>query len=420
MARKPISAIVLGAGMRGAFAYSPYAIANPNALEIVGVAEPDIVRRHRFVAEHDIPPTQIFETWQSIFNKPKFADVIINTTQDQMHFASTIAALEAGYDVLLEKPITNTLGESIKLVQTAEKHGRLLQICHVLRYTNFFAKLHNIITSGRLGEIVNISHRENVRYTHMAHSFVRGNWRNSTLSSPMILAKCCHDLDILQWNMGRPVTKLHSFGSLLHFRPENAPANATKRCTDPCPAAADCAFDARRTYLNPKHKTWVRKITNASASDGIEQALRQGDYGRCVYYCDNNVVDHQTVNMQFEGGATAVLTMQGHSHDETRTMRYDGTRATLRGKFDYNNGWIEIHDHLSDKVELLTIPSGESGHGGGDSGIMESFVKAVRGEEPPLTSARESLESHLLAFAAEESRQTDSVIDMEVYRANAE
>ena len=416
MSNQPLTALVLGAGARGTFAYAPFALKHPDQLEIVAVAEPDAFRRHRLSTEHDIRPKLQFTTWQDALAQPKMADVIINTTQDQMHHESTLAALAAGYDVLLEKPITNTLAETVELIHAAERHGRLLQICHVLRYTNFFAKLHDIVQSGRLGDIVNVTHRENVRYTHMAHSFVRGSWRNSAESSPMILAKCCHDLDILQWNIGQPVTHLQSFGSLMHFRPANAPANATRRCTAPCPAADDCPFDARRHYLNPANKNWARKIADSFQPDAIQHALETGPYGRCVYHCDNDVVDHQTVNMRFANGATVTLIMQGHSHDESRTMRYDGTRATLRGKFDYANGWIEIHDHLTDQVETLIIPAGDSGHGGGDMGIIESFVQAVRGGAPAMTTARESLESHLLAFAAEESRHNHTVINFEAYR----
>ena len=418
MKKHPLKALVLGAGARGTFAYAPYAIEHPDELEIVAVAEPNALRRHRISALHDIRPNHQFQTWQDALSQPKLADVIINTTQDQMHYASTMAALEAGYDVLLEKPITNTLAETVALIRAAEKHGRLLQICHVLRYTNFFAKLHEVVRSGRLGEIVNVTHRENVRYTHMAHSFVRGNWRNSAESSPMILAKCCHDLDILQWNMGQPVTHLHSFGSLMHFRPENAPSDATDRCTTSCPAAENCPFDARRYYLDPARKNWARKIADSTEPTKIQHALETGPYGRCVYKCDNDVVDHQTVNMQFANGATVTLIMQGHSHDESRTMRYDGTRATLRGKFDYENGWIEIHDHLTDQVEKIVIPAGDSGHGGGDLGIIGSFVKAACGEAEAMTTARESLESHLMAFAAEKSRRDKIVINMMTFRSH--
>ncbi len=415
--QKPLSAIVLGAGMRGAIAYGPYALTHPHELEVVGVAEPHRKRRERFVRQHEMSPDNVFTSWEQVFDRSKFADTIINTLQDQQHYASTMAALEAGYDVLLEKPMTNTLEETVALVQAAEEHGRLLQICHVLRYTNFFAQLNDIVRSGRLGDLVTVTHHENVRYTHMAHSFVRGNWANSAESSPMILAKCCHDLDILQWNINEPVTHLQSFGSLRHFRPENAPPNATARCTDPCPAADDCPFDARRYYLDPTYQRWAVKINSESQTpEAVRHALETGPYGRCVYQCDNDVVDHQTVNMQFASGVTAVLVMHGHSHEEGRTMRYDGTRATLRGKFGNDGGHIEIHDHLTDTVEVIDVAHGESGHGGGDLGVVADFVQSARGTKPAVTDARESLESHLLAHAAEQSRLAHSVIDMTAFR----
>lgn len=254
---KPITAVLFGAGMRGSFAYGPYAAQHPDEIEFVAVAEPNDTRRHQFATVHDIPPERRFRSWEEVIAQPKMADVVFNMTQDDMHYESALAALEAGYDMLLEKPMTNTLAETVHLVQTAERLGRFMQICHVLRYTPFFATVHDIIASGRLGDIMSVTHRENVRYTHMAHSFVRGNWRNRAQSSPMILAKCCHDLDILFWNMGQKVKRLNSFGSLMHFRPENAPANAADRCSAPCPAADDCPFDARRYYLIPENQTWA-------------------------------------------------------------------------------------------------------------------------------------------------------------------
>ena len=219
-----ITAVLFGAGLRGADAYGPYALVHPEELQFVAVAEPDPLRRERFATAHDIPKERQFSSWEEVITLPQLAEVVFNCTQDQMHYASGVAALEAGYDMLLEKPMTNTLGETVRLVQTAEDHGQLMQICHVLRYTPFFATLNEILRSGRLGEIVTVEHRENVAYWHMAHSFVRGNWRNQAESSPMILAKCCHDLDILYWNLCETVEYLQSFGSLRHFKPENAPA----------------------------------------------------------------------------------------------------------------------------------------------------------------------------------------------------
>ncbi len=426
---KPITAVLLGAGARGHFSYGPYAQEYPDELRFVAVAEPNAERRERFARAHSIPQERQFTTWEDLLAKGQIADTLFNMTQDQTHHPSTMAALDVGYDVLLEKPMAERLAHVVELVQTAERKGKLLQVCHVLRYTPFFSTLHDIVASGRLGEIISVEHRENVVYWHMAHSFVRGNWRNFATSSPMILAKCCHDLDILYWNMGRHVEKLQSFGSLIHYKPENAPAGATQRCTDGCPAAEDCPWDARRIYLIPNYTGWpISVISEDTSLPARQRALETGPYGRCVYHCDNDVVDTQTVNMQFGGqpatgsghGATVVLFMQGHSYEESRTMRYEGTRASLRAKFDYHNGWIEIHDHLTSRMEQVEIPAPPSGHGGGDFGVVRSFVAAVRGEGDALTSARESLESHLLAFAAEESRLNSMVVDMAGFRRMAE
>lgn len=417
----PITAVMCGAGQRGFYSYGPYALKYPNELRFVAVAEPNAARRQRFADAHDIPPERQFATWEDLLAQGQIADALFNMTQDQAHYASTVAALEAGYDVLLEKPMATRLADCVDLVQTAERTGRLLQVCHVLRYTPFFSTLHEIVASGRLGDIITVEHRENVVYWHMAHSFVRGNWRNLAMSSPMILAKCCHDLDILYWNLGRKMQRLQSFGSLIHFRPENAPEGATRRCTDGCPVAEQCPYDARRIYLtpspaDPERIGWPSSTISEDLSlEGRRRALETGPYGRCVYHCDNDVVDHQTVNMEFEGGTSVVLFMHGHSHEESRTMRYDGTHATLRGKFTYKDGWIEVHDHVTNRREDVEIPPGEGGHGGGDFGVVRAFVRAARGDEGTLTAAREALESHLLAFAAEQSRLEGAVVDMDAY-----
>ncbi len=419
---QPVTAVLIGAGLRGADAYAPYALAHPDELQFVAVAEPDQVRRTRFAAAHNIPQERQFSSWEEVVTQPKMADAVFNCTMDQTHYASGMAVLNVGYDMLLEKPMTNTLAETVELVQKADANGRFLQICHVLRYTPFFSTLHDILQSGRLGEIITVEHRENAAYWHMAHSFVRGNWRNESLSSPMILQKCCHDLDILYWNLGVPVKRVQSFGSLRHFRAENAPEGATLRCTDGCPVAETCPFDARPVYLNMLNESWpVNAIGSDLSLQGRREALETGPYGRCVYHCDNTVVDNQTVNMEFEDGTTVVLFMHGHSHLEGRTMRYDGTRATLRGTFSGESSKIEIHDHLTDIKERVKIPATDgTGHGGGDFGIVASFVRAMRGETEALTNARASLESHLMAFAAEESRQNNIVIDMAKFRRQAE
>ncbi|MEJ2737015.1 MAG: Gfo/Idh/MocA family oxidoreductase [Anaerolineae bacterium] len=418
--RQPIEAVMIGAGNRGYEAYGPYALEHPDELRFIAVVEPHEGKRRRFAQAHRIPLDRQFGTWQDLYAQGQIAEALVNCTLDRMHADSTLPALALGYDVLLEKPMSNTLRGNVRLVQTAERHGRLLMVCHVLRYTAFFSAVHDIIASGRLGQIVTVEHRENVAFWHMAHSFVRGNWRNSEVESPMILAKCCHDMDILFWNLG-PVRRLNSFGSLMHYRPENAPAGAPERCTDGCPVEEKCPWSAPRQYLHSYTGWPVSVISTDTSLAARKDALETGPYGRCIYRCDNDVVDHQTVNMEFESGATGVLFMHGHSHEEGRTMRYDGTRATLRGKFGYGmGGSIEIHDHLTGRIEHLDPGVGDSGHGGGDAGVMSAFVRALRDKGAVPTGARESLESHLMAFAAEEARVEGSIVHMDAFRRQAD
>lgn len=418
-----ITAVLLGAGGRGYRAYGPYALAHPDELQFVAVAEPIDDRRERFGDAHQIPQERRFKSWEDLLAQGKIADALVNCTMDQMHTASTTAALENGYDVLLEKPMAHQLVENVQLVQTAEQYGRLLQICHVLRYTTFFRTIRDIVQSGRLGRIINVDHRENLIFWHMAHSFVRGNWRNLETSAPMILAKCCHDLDILTWILQQDVTRLSSFGSLLHFRPENAPEGAPLRCMDGCPVADDCKFYAPRLYGQDGDRFLLNAVTYEPTAEARLKALETSPYGRCVYHCDNNVVDHQTVNMEMADGTTVSMIMQGHGFEECRTMRYDGTRATLQARFGGHDGnKLTIRDHLSGTTEHIDVKDASaSGHGGGDFGLVSSFLKAMRGEpDDTLTSARASLDSHLLAFAAEESRLNGTTINMADFRQRAE
>jgi predicted dehydrogenase len=271
----------------------------------------------------------------------------------------------------------------------------------------------------------------------MAHSFVRGHWRNKGLSSPMILAKCCHDLDVLVWNLKQPVTRLASVGSLMHYRSESVGPEIPHRCTDGCPIEATCPFSAIGIYLDyertfpdarqrqiaagmdpetPNHWPFAA-ITPDVSRAGRQRAIETGPYGRCVYHCDNDVVDHQTVLMELASGASVTMVMHGHSNEEHRSMRYDGTKGTLRARVEPDV--IEVHVH-GGKSERIAIERPTTGHGGGDEGIMHDFVRVLRGEIAPLTTARVSLESHLLAFAAEDARLSGQVIAMAEYRARAE
>lgn len=464
----PYTAALIGAGNRGAEVYGQWALEHPAALRITAVAEPLEARRRAVAGQHGIPPGRQFESWEDLLAGPRLADVAIITTQDQMHTAPTLAALAAGYDILLEKPMAHRLEEAVALVRAAEQAGRILQIAHVLRYTDFFQQVHRIVQSGRLGQLITISHRENVSSWHMAHSYVRGNWRREDQASPMILAKSCHDMDILYWIVGQPVKRLSSFGSLRHFRPENAPPGAPDHCIDGCPIEETCPFYAPALYLDldPIHRAlaqarsplaraggrlaqaspellaalarvlpplrqlseyegWPRSVICEHPGDPVAliAALKYGPYGRCVYKCDNDVVDHQVVAMEFADGLSATFTMHGHSFEEGRTLRIDGSQATLLGKFSFNRTYLEVHDHRTAEVERLDFPNEveTGGHGGGDDGLMHAFLAALEDrEQPPLTSARAALESHLLAFAAERARVEGTLVDMDEFRAQAE
>lgn len=417
------TAVLLGAGSRGMLAYGPYARAHPEELEFVAVAEPQRERRERFAREHGIPPERCFASWEPLLQAGKLADLLFNCTMDQMHTASTLAALAAGYDILLEKPMAHTLPDTLRLVQAADASGRLLITCHVLRYTAFFRTLRDILRSGRLGRIVNVDHRENLIYWHMAHSFVRGNWGNEATSAPMLLAKCCHDLDILGWLLGETFTHVSSFGTLTAFTPEQAPADAPLRCTDGCPHEERCKYYAPRFYARDGDSFLLNAVAaDADAATRLKLLATTSPYGRCVWHCDNTVVDHQTVALETSAGTTVTLIMQGHGFEECRTMRHDGTLGTLQARLGGAGGnKITLRDHRSGTSEQIEVRDAAGGHGGGDFGLVAAFLRAARGEaEPDLPTARESLESHLLAFAAEEARKRRQVITLGRFRREAQ
>ena len=413
---KKITALLLGAGMRGAFAYAPYAEKYPHELEFVAVSEPMRERREAFAKRFRIPESHVFSTWEEALAQPRIADVAIICTQDRMHYEPAMKALELGYDVLIEKPMSPSPRECFEMEAAARKNGRLLMICHVLRYTAFWKAVKRVISDGQIGQVVSIQLNENVGYYHIAHSFVRGNWRNAGESSPMILAKSCHDLDLLCWLMDQECVRLSSFGSLMHFTSQNAPEGSAERCTDGCPAEEKCPFSAPRFYLN--NPDWAKFVTFDESREGILKALREGPYGRCVYRCDNNVVDHQVVNMEFANGATAMFSMCGFTHDVSRSIQIMGTKGEIRGTMEDSK--LNVYDFASGEMAVIHVKPGMNGHGGGDEGIVRSFLNAVRNRDADgqnLSSAEEAVKSHLLAFAAEESRLNGGKsIDIRAYK----
>jgi len=413
-----ITAALIGAGQRGADAYASYALDYPEEVKFIAVADIDPVRRERFSQAHAIEAQYVFDSWEQLLAGPKLADAVLICTQDQMHFEPAIAALEKGYHVLLEKPMSPSPMECVLMGEAAEKYNRVFSICHVLRYTDFFATIKKLLTDGEIGRLISIQHTENVEHRHQAHSFVRGNWRNSETSSPMILAKSCHDMDIISWLVDSECTKVSSFGSLTHFRAESAPEGAPLRCLDGCPVSHECPYYAPRMYL--ERDDWVgvvlrNVVSNDPSDEGVLAALQEGPYGRCVYHCDNNVVDHQVVNLEFANEVTVAFTMCAFTQEGGRSVKLMGTHGQIRADMEKNV--IEVTSFITRQTHTIDLDAPQNGHGGGDHGIMRDFVQLVQtdGEKAGLTSACVSVQSHLMAFAAEKSRVEGTVIHLNDY-----
>ena len=408
--------IVIGAGSRGRI-YGDWAVRNDIRIAAVAEKRPD--RLKSAADDWHVPENMRFSEGSELLALGKIADAAIICTLDRDHFGHVMLALRAGYDVLLEKPISPDPRECIQIENTANSLGRKVTVCHVLRYTNFFGSIKDILDSGELGKIVAIKHSENIGNFHMAHSFVRGNWRNDSLSSPIIMQKSCHDLDILLWLTGKRCKKVAAFGSLSYFRPENAPEGASLRCSD-CPVAMQCRFEAKKAYL-PTLGQWPTDVVCLEQTEeALMQALKTGPYGRCVFHCDNNVCDHMSIIMEFEDGITATFSLTAQTsacHRNLHIMCQDGEIEADDGKRQ-----ILVRRHVSSQADtfeerVIHVRTNGSGHGGGDAGIMEDFTASVRGGvEESRSSISRSVESHLMACAIEQARLTGKVVDMEEYR----
>ncbi len=360
-----------------------------------------------------IPKERQYLSTEKFFEKGVISDALIISTQDASHYEITKRALETGYKcILLEKPVSGSREEYLELRELAEKKDALLIVCHVLRYSNYYSKIKEIISSGQIGDIVSINHTENVGYFHFAHSFVRGNWRDEFTSTPSILAKCCHDIDLIAWFVDSPCVSVSSVGGIRHFRRECAPEGATEYCMGGCKAKKDCPYDAQSLYItDPFYKAkfikhMKRTLTGKSKNSkkDIENAIRYGDYGKCVYLNDNNVCDHQLVTMKFESGAVAVLNMNGFSEKMFRECHIVGTKGELIG---YGTK-LTMNIFGKGEKNVFTGSLNVGGHIEGDIRIIDTFVKIVCGEKTDLrniTTIDATVISHDIALAAERSRK---------------
>lgn len=414
MSGNVVTIAIAGVGSRGKNAYGFELLNMKDRAKVVAVADIDSERLAIAGDAHGVPQDMRFASAEEMLAMPKLADAMLICTQDRQHVPHAVAALEKGYDIMMEKPISPKLEDLQKITRVAREKGRRVIVCHVLRYTPFFQTIKRTIDSGMLGKVVSIQALENVRYWHQAHSFVRGNWRREEDTSPMILAKCCHDLDYLVWLCGGRCERVSSYGSLMYFKESNAPEGAALRCTKGCKAKADCPYDAEKIYLTNKETgilngnvEWpIDVLAENPTEEKIRNAIETGPYGRCVFHCDNDVVDHQVVNMQMEDGASLSLTMSAFTSIGGRTIKVMGTLGDLWGDMHENRIRICAFGQEPRIIDLGREEKDFAGHGGGDHLLMEQFIDLMQGKEPDstVTTLETSVESHLVALAAERSR----------------
>lgn len=412
----PVRLALIGAGDRGN-AYARWALAHPGRARFVAVAEPDPDRRARFAAAHGIDPAAQHDDWRQLLDDGDLAvDAVVIATQDAGHADPAVAAAGRGLHIMLEKPLAPTPQECVRIVDAVHEADVMLAVCHVLRYAPYTRLVKHLIDSGAIGDVVSVQHHEPVGFWHQAHSFVRGNWRREDLSSFMLLAKSCHDMDWLQHIVGRDIARVSSFGGLRHFRPENRPAGAADRCLD-CAVEPDCPYSSPRLYRDRlargDHGWPLSVVTPDFTEQALTAALREGPYGRCVYACDNDVVDHQVVAMEFDGGVTASFTMNAFNTGGHRRTRVFGTR----GELVCDAVSVTVHDFTTGSAtshDPATVGGADAagGHGGGDAGLMDAFTAAVAtGDRTRILSGpAQTLNSHLATFAAEQARHEGAVV----------
>ncbi len=430
MQNNPVTAIVVGAGHR-AMVYSQLAIDKPELLKIVGVADPNPVRRKMVMEKFGFSEDMCFESAQELAAKGKLADAIINGTMDEQHIETAVPLLECGYDMLLEKPFAVDENEALLLKECAKKNNSKVMICHVLRYTPFYYSIKERVANGEIGEIINIQTTEHVSYHHLSTSYVRGKWANSKKShTTMLLAKCCHDIDLMMWIMSETKpTQIASFGGKYQFKPENAPEGAGTICMKDCPHVDTCVYSTKRLYIDHPDRwafyVWdkLEHIENPTIEDKIALMKSDSPYARCIYKCDNDVVDHQSVLVSFESGATGTHNMVGGSSQSLRKIHIIGTKGEIFGNFEESKYTVlkinpspDAHNEECDVEEVDLMITGDmvgafGGHGGGDERLSEDFVKFIRGEEPSLacTSIFDSMAGHMSVYCADKSRENGGV-----------
>ncbi len=412
MADRIFTVAILGCGARGAESYGRLFLEGKDRYKVVALCDICPEKLEKYGQIFQVPRENRFSSEEEFF-KEKRADLLTVTTLDADHVRQCLAGLKTGYDILLEKPVTDKKEECFALLEAQKKYGGKVLVCHVLRYANSFRKVEELLKEGAVGRLVAIQAIEQVVYWHQAHSYVRGNWRRAEDTTPMILAKCCHDLDLLQHFAGSKCESVSSVGDLTYFTSVNAPEGAAKRCLD-CKYLDRCPYSAKTLYIEKWKKQgrpencWPYNVLTMAlplTEEAIGEAIKNGPYGRCVFACDNDVVDHQLTQMTFQNGVKATLTMTAFTAEGGRIMKFYGTTGEV--VLDETRDVIEVKPFGGEKraLELSALNESGYGHGGGDYGLVRELYEVLCGREKTTTSLEESVESHLIGICAEESRK---------------
>lgn len=391
-----VSIALIGAGDR-ALKYSEFIRRNPTQARMVAVAEPNEVRRNKIATLMGIDAH--YDSWEQMLREPRLCDAVIIATPDHLHYEPTMAALKKGYHVLLEKPIAQTIEQCNDICSLAKELNLIVGVCHVLRYFPSYMRVKELITKGSIGEIMSINHREPVGIERMTHAFVRGIWNSESRSNPMILAKACHDLDLIVWLTDDTCRSMNSYGSLRWFKSENAPAGSTDRC-DSCPLECECPFSAVNLYI--RRKKWLRHFDKTD-EEYIKDQLSEGDYGRCVYRCDNTVVDNQVVSMLMNRGAIVNFSMDAFTTDSERTTHIMGSRGEIKACEHYFEH-IDFKTRAVLREDFSHLSGENSFHSGADIAIVADFVNSIADRTTFVAHINSSIESHRIAFEAERIR----------------
>lgn len=421
---KPIKVIIVGAGSRS-MNYASYALKHPEQMRIVGVVDPNPLRRAHTAECYELAEDMVFADVEALVARPKLADAVINGTLDAQHVSTSLPLLQKGYDLLLEKPIGIAEDEVLELHRTAQAYGRKVMICHVLRYAPFYVELKRQLEAGTIGDILHIQTEENVDYHHMATAFVRGKFANKERGgSSFLMQKCCHDLDLITWFQSKVLpVKVSSYGGRSYYRESRAPEGSGTRCLADCAIEESCMYSAKKLYVDqplwPVY-VWPRYLDGVRLSDEekLESLRTDNPFGRCVWRCDNDIADHQAVMMEFENGSTAVHNLVGGAAKACRTVHITGTKGEIYGELE-EGFFIVRHPNLREggvySEHRIDIPVSRDMHGGGDHRLVEDFVRVVQGDTSAQfsTSLEHAIVGHLVGFRADASMASGNSLQID-------